>query len=78
MKDPDTIYKYQFRRLAERNKVYYEKYFEDVHRVKDIIRYIQKEIIILPSGGNFSVLRLRQLGVYFAFHGRYLRLFPSF
>ncbi|CAD6578015.1 MAG: hypothetical protein ASARMPRED_008493 [Alectoria sarmentosa] len=25
-------------RLAERNKVYYEKYKEDVHRVKDIIR----------------------------------------
>ncbi len=84
-KDADIIYKYQFRkfcflqrldrsqheagRLAERNKVYYEKYFEDVQRVKDIIRYIQKENITLPSGGNFSVLRLRQLGVYFAFHG---------
>lgn len=49
--------------------MYYEKYFEDVQRVKDIIRYIQKENITLPSGGDFSVLRLRQLGVYFAFHG---------
>ena len=49
--------------------MYYEKYKEDVHRVKDIIRYIQKEHVILPSGGNFSVLRLRQLGVYFGFHG---------
>lgn len=69
VKDPDIIYKYQFRRLAERNKAYYEKYIEDIHRVKDIIRYIQKESVILPSGGNFSVLRLRQLGSYFAFHG---------
>lgn len=58
-------------RLAERNKVYYEKYVEDVHRVKDIIRYIQKENVTLPSGGNSSVLRLRQLGMYFGFHGHW-------
>lgn len=56
-------------RLAERYTVYYEKYVEDVHRVKDIVCYIQKENVTLPSGGNLSVLRLRQLGMYFGFHG---------
>lgn len=49
--------------------MYYEKYSEDVHRVKDIIRYIQRENVTLLSGGKFSVLRLRQLGMYFGFHG---------
>ncbi|KAK3175218.1 hypothetical protein OEA41_002464 [Lepraria neglecta] len=58
-----------FGKVAERNKAYYNKYTEDIHRVKDIIRYIEKENITLPSGGRLSVLRLRQLGILFGFHG---------
>ena len=58
-------------KVAERNKAYYRKYGEDIRRVKDVVRYIAKEHITLPSGGRLSVLRLRQLGIYFGFHGRY-------
>ena len=57
--------------MAERNKAYYRKYGEDVRRVKDVVRYISKENVMLPSGGRLSVLRLRQLGIFFGFHGRY-------
>lgn len=61
--------------MAERNRVYYRKYGEDIRRVKDVVRYISKEPVMLPSGGRLSVLRLRQLGMYFGFHGRYLTLY---
>ena len=44
---------------------------EDIRRVKDLVRYISKEHVTLPSGGRLSVLRLRQLGMCFGFHGRY-------
>ena len=58
-------------KVRERNETYYRKYPEDVQRVKDVARYLQNENISLPSGGKFSVLRLRQLGFSFGFHGHY-------
>lgn len=66
---PQLVYDRLFRKVKQRNKVYYQKYTEDIHRVKDIVRYIQKEDVKLPSGGKLSVLRLRQLGINFGFHG---------
>lgn len=50
--------------------IYYQKYPEDVQRVKDIVRYLEKNNVILPLGGKLSVLRLRQLGWLFGFHGQ--------
>ena len=69
VRDPDIVYNKLFRKVKERNRAYYQKYSEDIHRVKDIARYIQKENVKLPSGGKLSVLRLRQLGMCFGFHG---------
>ena len=69
VKDPYLVYNKIFRKVKQRNKAYYQKYAEDIHRVKDIVRYIQKEDIKLPTGGKLSVLRLRQLGMHFGFHG---------
>ena len=45
---------------------------EDIERVKEVVRHLSKEKVRLPSGGNFSVLRFRQLGIYFGFHGLYV------
>ena len=56
-------------KVAERNHAYYGKYPEDEKRVKDIIRKLKGVAINLPSGGKLSVLRLRQLGLLFGFHG---------
>jgi pimeloyl-ACP methyl ester carboxylesterase len=74
VKHPDLVYKCLFRKVKERNQAYYQKYPEDIHRVKDVIRYIEKKNnekkeILLPSGGKLTVLRLRQLGMLFGFHG---------
>ena len=66
---PDLVYKKLFQKVAERNIAYYAKYTEDIHRVKDIIRYIHIQPVILPGGGKLSILRLRQLGMLFGFHG---------
>lgn len=69
VRDPHMVYNKLFRKVKQRNKIYYQKYPEDIHRVKDIVRYIQKENVKLPSGGKLSVLRLRQLGMSFGYHG---------
>lgn len=74
VKQPDIVYEHTFRTVRRRNVAYYQKYPEDVQSVKDVIEYIdekrqQKEKIPLPSGGYFSVLRLRQIGLLFGVHG---------
>ena len=74
VRQPDIVYERTFKTVRRRNMTYYEKYPEDIQSVKDIIRHIdektqQKEKIALPSGGNFSTSRLRQIGLLFGFHG---------
>ena len=59
---PDLVYKHLFIKVMERSCAYYEKYIEDVARVKEIASHIEKEQISLPSGGKLTVSRLRQLG----------------
>ncbi|KAL6714535.1 hypothetical protein ACLMJK_007960 [Lecanora helva] len=66
---PDIVYEQLLKKIKSRNAAYYSKYPEDVSRVKNIIRYIQNNNVSLPSGGKLSVLRLRQLGMDFGFHG---------
>ncbi|KAL8919923.1 MAG: hypothetical protein Q9172_004741 [Xanthocarpia lactea] len=56
-------------KVAERNRSYYDKYTEDIQRVKNIIHYLQTEKVMLPSGGIISIARFRQLGIEFGFHG---------
>ncbi len=56
-------------KLRTRNEAYYTKYPEDIEKVKRLAAYLAAENVKLPSGGSFSVLRLRQLGIYFGFHG---------
>ena len=73
VKQPDVVYEQTFKTVRRRNIAYYEKYPEDSQSVKDIVRHIDEktqhgEAIALPSGGNLSVLRLRQLGLLFGFH----------
>ena len=58
--------------MAQRNRLFYEKFPEDIDRVKNIVRHLQKEPIPLPSGGRMSVLRFRQLGIFFGYHGQRL------
>ena len=70
-KQPDVVYEHTFRTVHQRNMAYYQKYPEDKQSVKDIVRHVngREEKIVLPSGGYFSVLRLRQIGLLFGFHG---------
>ncbi|KAL9023597.1 MAG: hypothetical protein Q9196_007101 [Gyalolechia fulgens] len=43
-------------KVAERNRAYYNKYAEDMQRVKNIVHYLQTEDVKLPSGD--TILRM--------------------
>ncbi|KAF2085343.1 alpha/beta-hydrolase [Saccharata proteae CBS 121410] len=69
---PDEVYARTFKKVAERNEVYYQKYPEDVARVKQIAELLQRfgdDTVCTPTGGSLTARRFLQLGIYFGFHG---------
>lgn len=56
-------------KVKERNEAYYEKYPEDVERVKTIMQYLTENKVVLPSG-LLTPSRFQQLGILFGFHGK--------
>ena len=67
----DEVYRRTFRKVKERNEKFYEKYPEDVERVKVILRFLGRfgETVRLPSEGLLSVRRFLTLGIILGFHG---------
>lgn len=71
-KNPDEVYRRCYRKIVERNEAYYRKYPEDIAKVKLIMNYLSRfgdGKIKLPSEGNLTRRRFRQLGLMFGGHG---------
>lgn len=69
-KKPEQVYEATFKKVAERNQAYYEKYPEDIEAVHQVARFIQqKKKVSLPGGGFLTVPRLLTLGLAFGAHG---------
>jgi pimeloyl-ACP methyl ester carboxylesterase len=68
-KGPDEVYVRLYRKVEERNRKYYDKYPEDVERVKNIVKHLREERIVLPGGGKLTPGRFMSMGIFFGFHG---------
>ena len=69
---PDDVYRRLYKKVIQRNEAYYTKHPDDVERVKAIMKYLKRfgdGKIKLPSEGNLTRRRFRQLGIAFGFHG---------
>jgi len=66
---PDEVYRRLTVKIIQRNRIYYEKYPQDVKRVREIMAYLEKNTPILPSGGKLTPRRFQQLGMNFGLHG---------
>ncbi len=60
----DDIYGATYRRLVRRNRDYFDRYPGDEARVRDILRRLDDEAIVLPSGDPLTARRFRQLGLW--------------
>jgi pimeloyl-ACP methyl ester carboxylesterase len=60
----DDIYGATYRRLIERNRRYFERYPDDRERVRDILRRLDDEEVVLPTGERLTSRRFRQLGLW--------------
>jgi len=66
---PDEVYRVLTAKVVERNRVYYEKYPQDVKRVRELMTYLEENTSILPNGGKLTPRRFQQLGINFGAHG---------
>jgi pimeloyl-ACP methyl ester carboxylesterase len=61
----DDVYRATYPRVAEKNRRYFERYPQDVARVRDIASYLRAHDVRMPSGGRLTVERFQQLGLQF-------------
>ena len=61
----DDVYRATYPRVVEKNRRYYERYPQDVERVREIARHLAATDVRMPSGGRLTVERFQQLGLQF-------------
>ncbi|KAK2750581.1 hypothetical protein FQN57_002652 [Myotisia sp. PD_48] len=66
---PDAVLERTYGKVHERNRVYYEKFPEDVARVKDILHHLAGNTVKLPDGATLIPDRFLQLGIHFGMKG---------
>jgi pimeloyl-ACP methyl ester carboxylesterase len=64
-RSPDDVYRATYRRVIDKNRLYYERYPEDIGRAKEIIDYLGSHEVDLPGGNRLSPRRFQQLGLAF-------------
>jgi pimeloyl-ACP methyl ester carboxylesterase len=61
------IYRRTYELCKLKNRLYYERYPEDVQRIRDIADHLSSRAVHLPGGDPFSVRRLQTLGLQLGF-----------
>lgn len=62
---PDEVYRATYRRLIDKNRLYYDRYSDDVKRVREIVDHLASHETNLPNGDRISPRRFQQLGILF-------------
>ncbi|PBK86960.1 alpha/beta-hydrolase [Armillaria gallica] len=66
---PDSVYAATVLRVMKRNKIYYDKYPQDILRVRNIMSYLEENELQVSNGGRLSPNRFQHLGMDFGMHG---------
>jgi pimeloyl-ACP methyl ester carboxylesterase len=62
---PDDVYRATYPRVRDKNRLYFERYPDDVQRIRDIVDYLQGHSVCLPCGDPLTPRRVQQLGMSF-------------
>ncbi len=62
-------YRLTYKKVRQKNDLYYSRYPEDETQVRDIFNYIKSNAVILPSGVCLTARRFQQLGMLFGASG---------
>lgn len=61
----DDVYRATYRRVIDKNRQFYQRYPDDVARVRAIVRHLLDHDVMMPSGGRLTAQRFLQLGLQF-------------
>jgi len=61
----DDVYRATYKRVIDKNRLYYQRYPGDVDKVKAIVRHLRDNEVRMPSGGQLTAQRFLQLGLQF-------------
>jgi pimeloyl-ACP methyl ester carboxylesterase len=61
----DDIYRATFQRVIEKNRLYYQRYPDDVERAQAVVQYLSTHEVYLPTGDRLSPRHFQQLGMEF-------------
>jgi pimeloyl-ACP methyl ester carboxylesterase len=62
---PDEVYRATYRRVLEKNRLYYERYPDDAARAAAVADHLARHEVRLPTGDRLSPRRFQQLGMKF-------------
>ncbi len=60
---PDDVYRLTYERVRERNRRYYDRYPDDLDRVKALHQRLSADEVVLPSGDRLTSNMVRTLGM---------------
>ncbi len=61
----DEVYRKTYASVIAKNRRYYERYPDDIARVREIVRHLSEHDVHLPGGGRLTAERFLQLGISF-------------
>ncbi len=64
---PDDIYRLTFKRVIQKNELFFQIFPKAKQNVKNIARYLNENKVILPNGDQLSIKRFQQLGLQLGF-----------
>jgi pimeloyl-ACP methyl ester carboxylesterase len=65
----DDVYRATYRRVVDRNRLYYQRYPDDVALVRKIVEHLSRSPVCLPGGGDLTVQRFLQVGLQLGMSG---------
>jgi len=65
LRSADEVYRATYKRVMDKNKLYFQRYPEDVERVRQIVDVLNREIVCLPQGDRLTARRFQQIGLAF-------------
>lgn len=70
----DDVYAATYRRVLEKNRLYYAAYPGDMERARAIVDYLTQHDVRLPTGDRLSPRRFQQLGLAFGMSDGYAQV----
>jgi len=64
---PDDIYRSTYKRVIQKNKIFYETFPQSKVIARKIANFLMKNEVLLPNGDKLSVKRFQQLGLNLGF-----------